>query len=216
MEGITGLDTSIGRTHFGAARLGDARRTRRLVRVADAFVRHPGGTFPEKLPDPHQLDAFYNLMAAEEVTHQSVLEPHLQRTRPAARAEAGVVLYLHDARELDYWGLDTPGLGPSGTGHGRGSLCHNSLAITADRRVLGLLAQVLHARRAVPPGETRAQRRAAERCEGRLWRDAAATIPPAPPRRTRVDIAGRGPGTPQVPGHPGPPLQPPAGPPPPH
>src|SRR5262249_30596054 len=83
-EGITGLDTSFGRTHSGAARLGDARRTRRLVRVADAFVRHPGGTFPEKLPDPHQLDAFYNLMAAEDVTHRAVLEPHIQHTLAAA------------------------------------------------------------------------------------------------------------------------------------
>jgi len=192
MEGITGLDTSFGRTHFGAARLGDARRTRRLVRVADAFVRHPGGTFPEKLPDPHQLDAFYNLMAAEDVTHRAVLEPHIQHALAAARAEPGVVLILHDTTELDYSGLDIPELGPIGNGHGRGYHCHNSLAITADRRVLGLLAQVLHVRRAVPPGETRAQRRAAERCEGRLWRDAAATIPAAPPGRTWVDIADRG------------------------
>jgi hypothetical protein len=192
MEGTTGLDTSFGSVHFGAARLGDLRRTTRLVRVADAFVRHPGGTFPDKLPDPHQLDAFDNLMAAEDVTHQSVLEPHIRHTRAAARGEPGVVLILHDTTVLDYSGLDIPELGQIGNGHGRGYYCHHSLAITADRRVLGRLSQVLHVRRVVPPGETKAQRRAPERCESRLWRDAAASIPTAPAGRTWVDIADRG------------------------
>jgi len=192
MEGTTGLDTSFGSIHFGTARLGDLRRTKRLVRVANEFVRHPGGTFPDKLPDPSQLDAFYDLMAAEEVTHQSVLEPHLQHTRAAMRGEPGVVLILHDTTVLDYSGLDIPELGQVGNGHGRGYYCHNSLAITADRRVLGLAAQILHVRRIVPPGETKAQRRAAARCESRLWRDAAASIPAPPAGRTWVDIADRG------------------------
>src|SRR5262249_60701585 len=88
-EGPTGLATRFGGVHFGAARLGDLRRTKRLVRVADAFVRHPGGTFPDKLPDPHQLDAFYHLMAAEDVTHRSVLEPHIRQALAAARGEPG-------------------------------------------------------------------------------------------------------------------------------
>src|SRR5262249_57311012 len=113
-----------------------------------------------------------------------------------------VVLILHDTTELDYSGLDIPELGPIGNGHGRGYHCHNSLAITADRRVLGLLAQVLHVRRAVPPGETRAQRRAAERCEGRLWRGAAATIPPAAPGPARGAIAHPRPPLTPVPAHP--------------
>jgi hypothetical protein len=53
------------------------------------FVRHPGGTFPEKLPDPCQLDAFSNLMAADEVTHQSALEPHIRHPLAAARQRSG-------------------------------------------------------------------------------------------------------------------------------
>jgi Transposase DNA-binding len=192
MEGSTGLDTSFGHIHFAAARLGDARRTKRLVRVADDFVRHPGGSFPDKLSDPYQLDAFYRLMAAEDVTHHSVLEPHILHTLAAMRAEPGVVLILHDTTVLDYSGLDIPELGQIGNGHGRGYYCHNSLAVATDRRVFGLASQVLHVRRVVPPGETKAQRRAHERCESRLWRDAAASIPTAPAGRTWVDIADRG------------------------
>ena len=192
MEGCIGLDTSFGHIHFGAARLGDARRTKRLIRVANDFVRHPGGTFPDKLPDPKQLDAFYRLMAAEDLTHRSVLEPHIRHTLAAMRAEPGVVLVLHDTTVLDYSGLDIPELGQIGDGHGRGYYCHNSLAIAADRRILGLASQILHVRRHVPPGETKARRRAHERCESRLWRDAAVCIPAAPAGRTWVDIADRG------------------------
>ena len=192
MEGVTSLKPSFGSIHFGLARLGDQRRTQRLVRVADQFVCHPGGTFPDKLPDPYQLDAFDNLMATEEVTHQSVLEPHLQHTLAAARAEPGVVLILHDPTVLDYSGLDIPELGQIGEGPGRGYYCHNSLALTTDRQVLGLCWQVLHVRRQVPPGETQAQRRAHEQCESRLWRDAAAAIPAAPAGRLWGDIADRG------------------------
>ena len=39
---------SFGATHFGAAKLGDKRLTDRLVKVADAIMRHPGGSLSEK------------------------------------------------------------------------------------------------------------------------------------------------------------------------
>lgn len=37
---------SFGVVHFGAVKLGDRRRERRLVGVADELVRHPDGTWP--------------------------------------------------------------------------------------------------------------------------------------------------------------------------
>jgi len=45
---------SFGAVHFGDAKLGDARRTNRLVEVADAIVRHPGGSLPEKFDTPKE------------------------------------------------------------------------------------------------------------------------------------------------------------------
>ena len=60
---------SFGEEHFGAAQLGDQRRTKRLTQLADRMVRHPGGTLPEKIDDPASLKALYRLMDCEEVTH---------------------------------------------------------------------------------------------------------------------------------------------------
>ena len=52
MTSLTDTTASFGTLHFGAAQLGDVRRTRRLVQAADAIVQHPGGTLPQKLHDP--------------------------------------------------------------------------------------------------------------------------------------------------------------------
>jgi hypothetical protein len=180
---------SFGQLHFGAAQLGDPRRTRRLVAVADQLVRHPAGTFPHKIPDPYDLDALYRLLAADAVTHAAVLAPHCARTRQRMAECDAAVLLLQDTTVLDYSGLSIPELGQVGDGHGRGYYCHNCLAITADRQVLGLAHQILHTRRRVPPGETREQRRRHPQRESRLWRETAAALPPAPAGRLHVDVA---------------------------
>ncbi|MFO0841513.1 MAG: IS4 family transposase [Gemmataceae bacterium] len=113
---------------------------------------------------------------------------------PSAACEhPGVVLVLHDATVLDYSGLDSiPDLGQVGDGRGRGLYAHNSLAVTPSRQVLGLAWQVLHRRRKVKKGETKAQRQRAPDRESRLWKNARERIPVAPDGRLWVDIADRG------------------------
>src|SRR5205823_7966336 len=94
----------------------------------------------------------YRLAAAERVTHQAVIAGHCRRTLELAAARAGVVLLLHDSTELDYTqllALDDQ-VGQIGNGGGRGYVCHNTLAITPDRQVIGLASQILHRRRDVP------------------------------------------------------------------
>ena len=94
---------SFGESHFGSCSLGDARRTRRLVKTADLIMRHPGGTLPDKLRGNWaDLIGLYRLAAAERVTHQAVIAGHCRRTLELAAARAGVVLLLHDSTELDY------------------------------------------------------------------------------------------------------------------
>src|SRR4051794_14766398 len=102
MTSITDATPSFGTLHFGAAQLGDIRRTRRLVQVADAIAQHPGGTLPQKLHDPAPLNAAYRLANRKEVTHAGVLEPHRQRTLRLMREAEGAILLIHDTSELDY------------------------------------------------------------------------------------------------------------------
>ena len=84
MEDRLALGARFGEEHFGAAQLGDLRRTKRLVQLADKMVMHPGGTLPDKIDDPASLKALYRLVDQEEVTHATVLAP--SRTDIAADA----------------------------------------------------------------------------------------------------------------------------------
>src|SRR6202521_3091207 len=103
MEARAATIASFGEEHFGRAQLGDARRRKRLVQVANDMVHHPGGTFPDKLNRPADLKAFYRLMDRPEATHEVLIRSHADQTRACIAARgSGVVLLLHDATELDY------------------------------------------------------------------------------------------------------------------
>jgi hypothetical protein len=194
MEGQQGVERSFGEEHFGLAELGDVRRTRRLVQLADRMVKHPGGTLPEKLSDPASLKAMYRLAGKEPVTHESVLAPSRERTLQLASEAEGTVLHIHDGTELDYSGLHSlNALGQIGNGHGRGYLVHNTLTVVAQtREVIGLAYQKLIKRPKTPKKETRKQCRDRPDRESRMWKNASLAIPAAPPGRRWVEIADRG------------------------
>jgi hypothetical protein len=188
------LGASFGEAHFGSCSLGDARRTRRLVRTADLIMKHPGGTLPDKLGNWADLIGLYRLAASERVTHQAVIECHCRRTVQRAAARAGVVLLLHDSTELDYTQLLAleDQVGQTGNGKRRGYVCHNTLAVTPDREVIGLASQILHRRRDVPEGETAARKRDHPGRESLLWPTGCAAAGPVPAGKLWVDIGDRG------------------------
>ncbi len=145
MDDRVALGASFGEEHFGAAQLGDHRRTKRLVQLADKMVMHPGGTLPDKIDDPASLKALYRLVNREEVTHATVLAPSRERTLRLMREVEGTVLVIQDTTELDFSGLASlEGLGAIGNGGCRGYLAHNALAVVAEtRNVIGLVYQKL-------------------------------------------------------------------------
>jgi Transposase DNA-binding len=169
---------SFGQQHFGAARLGDSRRIRCLIDLADRFLRHPGGTLPDKLKDPNALRRCYDLMKAMAVTHHSVLEPHVQHTLDQLPRHRGVALVVHDTTELDFTTITSlhPQLGQIGNGSAKGYLCLNSLAVLPGRGVLGLLGQILHCRPHVPKDQTRQERRDKDDRETLLWLHAVDSV----------------------------------------
>jgi hypothetical protein len=180
---------SFGEEHFGAARLADKRRTRCLVDLANRFARHPRGSLPEKCKDPNALRRCYDLMKSPPVTHEAVLEPHIRRTIDLLLQQRGVVLVVHDPTELDYSGLTSLAdqLGQIGEGHGKGYICHNSLAVLPGAKaVLGLLNQILHCRDEVPKDETPAQCAARQSRESLLWLKAVGAIDQAVQQACRL------------------------------
>src|SRR5215213_2530612 len=164
--------TTLGQAIFGAAELGDLRRTARLVRSFDRVCAHPGGTLPDKFASPPDLRGFYHLCDSDEVTHEAILAPARAHTMARVEARPRDVLVLHDATELDYTTLSSPAGDPGQIGKGdrRGYLCHNVLAVEPDSgEVLGLIDQVLHRRDEVPEGETLAEHRDRPTRESLLW-----------------------------------------------
>lgn len=187
--GIAGF----GMENFGQARLGDVRRTRRLVLTVDRIAAHPGGTLPDKLKEPRELEGLYRLCAEDAVTHDAVLATHRALTRRRMREADAPVLVLHDDTELDYTGLKSiADLGQIGKGNRRGYVCHNSLAVGADGEVIGLAAQILHTRAEAPKRESRAARAARADRESRLWQKGCEAVGLAPPGKLWVNVTDRG------------------------
>lgn len=181
-------ERSFGEIHFGAAELGNKARTRRLVMLADALVRHPGGTLPQKLKQPSALQAAYRLVQRPEVTHASVLAAHQVETNRRIEQHPGPLLAISDATELDYSGLESlTGLGQIGNGGRRGYICHNVLIVDPKgRQALGLANQILHTRVKAPPGEAKGKGRFRKSRESLLWPKATECLP----RDRKVIVVG--------------------------
>lgn len=183
--------SSFGEVNFANARLGDARRTQRLVRTVNLMCRRPGGSLPQKLRAPRDLRAFYRLMKCDEVTHEAILDSHREATWQTISQTKSTVLVLHDATELDYTthrSLDD--LGQIGNGKHRGYIAQNSLAVDPNtRQVLGLLNQVLHRRATVANSETRSKKRERESRESLLWLKGTESLPA---NKQLVDVCDQG------------------------
>jgi hypothetical protein len=187
-----GPTASFGQEHFGQCSFGDKRLTARAVITGDALMRHPGGTLPAKLPKA-ELFGFYDFANNPKVNHDNVLAPHCQRTLTLMRQCKGVVLVTHDTTEGDFSGLDIANLGQIGNGHCRGLLIHNSLAIDyAKREALGLVSQVVQARRNVPKKESVKSSREHPQRESRLWTKGVETVGTPPEGAIWVNLMDRG------------------------
>ena len=178
--------------NFRDARLGDERRTRRLVASAERLAEQPEGSLPEHFAW-NPLRAVYRLCNRPEVTHSAVTAAHFERTRAEMAQLAAPVLVIHDTTELNFTThAALTGTGPVGDGIGRGFLQHNSLAIVAEtQQVLGLAYQQVTTRTPAPEGETRTQRLHRDR-ESQLWERGIRGVGPAPEGACWVDVADRG------------------------
>ena len=157
--------------NFGTCELGDARRTRRAVKLAQQMAEHPDGSTPAQTERWADLQAAYRLVDGADVTCDAVAEPHWRQTRATA---AGRVLLMGDTTETDF-GIQRQleGLGPTGDGAGRGFFRHRSLRVVpGTREIIGLAGQELFDRQPKPKGETddqARQREQREQRESRVW-----------------------------------------------
>ena len=197
MDGQVGIAdrTRWAQEQFETANLGDVRRTRRLMKLAEQMAGNSSGSMPQQTERLADMKAAYRLFAQEAVTHEAVCRPHWQRTRQRAGASPMVFL-AQDTTELDFtYHERTRGLAPVGNGGGRGLHQQNVLAIDPVRRVpIGLMYQRHHRRKEAPEGETRTglrQRPLAQR-ESFWWIEAIRTIGSSPEGVCWVHVLDRG------------------------
>src|SRR5260221_7698969 len=158
---------SWAQNEFGFAQLGDQRRNKRLVNIAEHLAANPGGTLPQAFPHWAELKGAYRFFGQRGVSFERVIAPHVERTRQACR-QPGEYLQIEDTTLLDYSHHPAAeDLGCIGDGCGRGFELHSALAVrvegwTLEQRpegtLIGLLDQQCRTPRPAPKGETRAER----------------------------------------------------------
>lgn len=190
---MTAIEQTFGERNFGKAELGDIRRTKRLVKLADQLVHRPGGSLPEKINSPNELKATYRLFDNPQVTHEAVMESHQRHLfDEVLPQQSGYTLCVSDATELEYTGRESVAddLGQIGNGFRRGFIAQNVLMVNPEtRKTLGLANQVLHRRPKVQKGETRTARQKRDSRESLLWLKATRGLPST---RKLVHVCDRG------------------------
>ena len=144
---------------FGGVHLGDERRRRRAVAIAEAIAQQPQASLPRQMQEPGALQAVYRFLQNPHVSYEQLIGPHLQQTREAAGQQSQVLL-IQDTTDLDYQAhATTTGLGPIGTGSHQGFLLQTVLAVLPEsREVLGIAQQEPFLRQPAPKGESKRQR----------------------------------------------------------
>ena len=179
---------------FGECELGDQRRTKRLVRLAEQTAARPDGSTPEQTESWADCRAAYRLFDQEDVTFQEIIRPHCEQTRASCRP-GDVKLLINDTTEVDYgYSRRAAGLGPTGNGFGRGFFLHSALMVDASNGCVdGLAGQMLFYRRAKAKrrGAKNTRRRSADR-ESIVWGELVDQVGPAPPGVKWVHVDDRG------------------------
>jgi Transposase DNA-binding/Transposase Tn5 dimerisation domain len=186
------LDPAVwANTQFASACLRDRRRTQRLVTLATQIAGDPSSSLPLQTQDWGDLKGAYRLLDRPEATFTVIATPHWQHT--VAGAAHGRFLILDDTTELDFGATrQATGLGPVGSGVGRGFLLHSGLMVDPhDEWIVGLAGQILFHRRPAPRGETRAQRRRRDR-ESAVWGPLIEQIGTPPAQAQWVHVMDRG------------------------
>ena len=128
---------------FSGAAMGDARLTKRLIKLADRLGDAPSASIPGACNGRSETQAAYRLFdqAREEkrgLSWEDVLAPHMKRTE-ARMSEHPVVLCLQDTTELDFNGQDIDGLGNLTFDAQRGMYLHPTYVVTPQRLPLGIV-----------------------------------------------------------------------------
>lgn len=129
------------RAEFEKVALGDERRRRRALAIAEKLATDPEASLPAAMGHRSFTEGLYRHLSNPQVTLSALLAPHIERSAVRV-ARAGVAYAISDTTEFTFTGeKPRSGLGPINTS-AQGFLAHVTMAVSADgsRTPLGLLA----------------------------------------------------------------------------
>ncbi len=92
---------SWGNEQFGHARLGDPRRTRRLVSLASSLAQHAGFSIVESSHSTAQVEGAYRLIRNPSVSPEAIAEAGFTATARACEAHP-LLLALEDTTTINF------------------------------------------------------------------------------------------------------------------
>jgi len=165
----------LGSSGTGGLNLGDARRTRRLIKLIDDLSAAPTGSIPLASGGWAETKAAYRLLDNPALEWRDILEVHTQRTVERMTGQP-VVLCLQDTTELDFTSQPgIAGLGRLSYDAQHGMYVHPTLAVTPAGVALGVVDAWMWAR---APKDQPAVKESTRWVEGyEIVADLAATVP---------------------------------------
>src|SRR5436190_13726253 len=129
-------------TTLGDVRLGDKRRTERVVRMATLMATQSDVSLPRMMKSKAELKAAYRLLETSDVTNEALMHSYLQQTQEQAQSHRRVLL-IQDTTDLNYsHHPKTTGLGPLKNTKQHAMLLQTVLAVEAqERQILGIMHQ---------------------------------------------------------------------------
>ncbi|HEX4713925.1 MAG TPA: transposase DNA-binding-containing protein [Ktedonobacteraceae bacterium] len=155
---------------FGAAELGDPRRTDRLIKVASGLAANPSASLPHASETWGETNGAYRFLSDPAFSYEEILLPHWSQTYHEA-SQGSRTLLLADTTEFDFTTHQAlKGRGPVGNSKENiGFSLHTVLAMDPQtQQILGCLTLEPFIRKLAPVGETKAQRKHRPR-ESQVW-----------------------------------------------
>lgn len=159
---------------FGSARLGDARRGARLLRLARQFYAQPQANIAQACGSAAAAKAAYRFFEHPKLSMQDLLAPHFEATAERiGQAAYPVVLAVQDSTSFNYSAHpEMQGLGPLSTSEqaGLGIWMHETMVYDEEGVAQGLIDVQVWARDPGQMGQAkRRHQRAIEDKESRKW-----------------------------------------------
>src|SRR4029077_3560195 len=94
-------DSNWAVSEFADAELGDLRRTKRLVELANVLAQHPTAALPEACGNGAMLKAAYRFFSTDDIEPQDFLYSPIESTY-SRLAKVPLVLAVQDTTEVDW------------------------------------------------------------------------------------------------------------------